>query len=205
MNGAVTDFPVSAHCSFKFASIFVSPLWHRFRFDMRLLPWIILPSVVLYGRTATAESDLIKSLPGLSYIPKFEQYSGYLNASSTRFLHYSYRLSITLRWLIVFASGSESRKRMLPEILSSFGESPTHSSFSCRHLSPMLPIAHFRFQGGPGYSSLRALLKESGPFLVMPDGKSLQNNPHSWNRVSSAPKANRPSTQSLHKHRGYLL
>ena len=38
--------------------------------------------------------------------------------------------------------------------------------------------------GGPGCSSMDGLLTEHGPFRVSSDGKSINNNPWSWNKVN---------------------
>ncbi|XP_071969783.1 lysosomal protective protein-like [Engystomops pustulosus] len=39
--------------------------------------------------------------------------------------------------------------------------------------------------GGPGCSSLAGLLTEHGPFMIQPDGKTLKDNKHSWNKIAN--------------------
>ena len=43
---------------------------------------------VVDGRTAAAQADMITSLPGLETLPPFAMFSGYLDVTSTKKLHY---------------------------------------------------------------------------------------------------------------------
>ncbi|XP_030067886.1 lysosomal protective protein [Microcaecilia unicolor] len=91
-------------------------------------------------------ADEILFLPGLTKQPMFHQYSGYLNVSEHKHLHY---------WFV---------------------ESQVDPSTS--------PVVLW-LNGGPGCSSLDGLLTEHGPFLIQPDGSSLEYNPYSWNMVAN--------------------
>nr|XP_005986774.1 PREDICTED: lysosomal protective protein isoform X2 [Latimeria chalumnae] len=111
----------------------------------RMDPVILLVFLVraLCVESAPA-ADEIKYLPGLAKQPSFRQYSGYLNITDVKHLHY---------WFV------ESQG------------SPADS-----------PVVLW-LNGGPGCSSLSGLLTEHGPFLIQPDGKTLQYNPYSWNKI----------------------
>ena len=52
-----------------------------------LLPGIVL-LVVLDLYDAAPGEDVVETLPGLKDQPRFKHYSGYLNASGTKRLHY---------------------------------------------------------------------------------------------------------------------
>lgn len=41
--------------------------------------------------------------------------------------------------------------------------------------------------GGPGCSSMEGFLTELGPFWIQNDGRTLKENPYSWNKVLPAP------------------
>ncbi|XP_067856819.1 lysosomal protective protein [Heptranchias perlo] len=100
---------------------------------------------VFVTESAPAKDEIIY-LPGLAKQPSFRQYSGYLNASENKHLHY---------WFV---------------------ESQGHPEKD--------PVVLW-LNGGPGCSSLDGLLNEHGPFLIQPDGKTLQYNPYSWNMIAN--------------------
>ncbi|KAM4692295.1 lysosomal protective protein-like isoform 2-T3 [Rhinophrynus dorsalis] len=95
---------------------------------------------------AACTADEIIYMPGLAKQPSFRQYSGFLNASMGKHLHY---------WFV------ESQKN------------PSSS-----------PVVLW-LNGGPGCSSLDGLLTEHGPFLIQPDGNTLEYNPYSWNKIAN--------------------
>jgi cathepsin A (carboxypeptidase C) len=91
-------------------------------------------------------ADEITALPGLRVRPRFKQYSGYLKASQTHYLHY---------WFV------ESQKDP--------------------HNDPLITWMN----GGPGCSSLEGFLTELGPFWINDDGRTLKENPFSWNKEAN--------------------
>nr|CAB3234490.1 lysosomal protective protein-like [Phallusia mammillata] len=95
---------------------------------------------------AAKSDDLITSLPGLSQMPSYKQYSGYLDASDTKHFHY---------WFV------ESQKDPLND-----------------------PLVLW-LNGGPGCSSMGGFLTENGPLHIITDGKTLHNNPYSWNKIAN--------------------
>uniref|UniRef100_A0A1W7RAT1 Carboxypeptidase n=1 Tax=Hadrurus spadix TaxID=141984 RepID=A0A1W7RAT1_9SCOR len=106
----------------------------------------ILLSLNAISVLTTSNPDEVFDLPGLSYKPNFRHYSGYLNASNQRYLHY---------WFV------ESQK------------------------SPSQDPLVLWMNGGPGCSSLDGLLSEHGPFHIAKDGRTVYNNPYSWNKVAN--------------------
>ncbi|GIY85707.1 lysosomal protective protein [Caerostris darwini] len=108
--------------------------------------------MILFGFSSTwlfpnnSHPDEVKELPGLNFPLNYKHYSGYLNATKGRYLHY---------WFV------ESQR------------------------SPSIDPVILWLSGGPGCSSLGALLNELGPFRMSADGKSLHNNSYSWNRVAN--------------------
>ncbi|XP_075702673.1 lysosomal protective protein-like [Rhinoderma darwinii] len=95
---------------------------------------------------AAPEDDKISILPGLNNQPSFQQFSGFLNASSGKYFHY---------WFV-----------------------------ECQEDPRSCPLVLW-LNGGPGCSSLAGLLTEHGPFLIEPDGRTLKNNKHSWNKIAN--------------------
>ncbi|XP_076329975.1 lysosomal protective protein-like [Tachypleus tridentatus] len=104
---------------------------------------LLVLGLSLIQNVCNSNPDEIHRLPGLVKPPNFKQYSGYLNATGEKMLHY---------WFV------ESQK------------SPTND-----------PVVLW-MNGGPGCSSLDGLLNELGPFHVKKDGKTLYDNPYSWNK-----------------------
>ncbi|XP_013784600.1 lysosomal protective protein-like [Limulus polyphemus] len=107
---------------------------------------LLVLGLSLIQNVYNSNPDEIHRLPGLIKPPNFKQYSGYLNATGEKMLHY---------WFV------ESQK------------SPTDD-----------PVVLW-MNGGPGCSSLDGLLNELGPFHVKEDGKTLYDNPYSWNKVAN--------------------
>ncbi|KIH52027.1 serine carboxypeptidase [Ancylostoma duodenale] len=98
------------------------------------------------------KADKIGELPGLTFKPNFHHHAGYLSASPGNYLHYWY---IRDEYIMMFVE-SQNNTQTDPLILW--------------------------LTGGPGCSSLGALLTENGPFHPNPDGSTLFENVYSWNK-----------------------
>uniref|UniRef100_A0AC35TKP0 Carboxypeptidase n=1 Tax=Rhabditophanes sp. KR3021 TaxID=114890 RepID=A0AC35TKP0_9BILA len=102
------------------------------------------------------EGDLVTNLPGLTFVPPFKSYSGYvsaksegdttLNAQDKIFYHY---------WLTE------------------------------HYTSPATAPLILWLNGGPGCSSLGGLFTELGPFRSSHDAQKLYENPFAWNKVGN--------------------
>ena len=51
---------------------------------------LVLLSILIANSLAAPAEDLVTDLPGLTWKPNFQQYSGYLDTERTRHLHYWY-------------------------------------------------------------------------------------------------------------------
>ncbi|XP_042900298.1 lysosomal protective protein [Parasteatoda tepidariorum] len=111
---------------------------------MQYLKFFLLFAVIF--ASATAHPDEVTDLPGLNFTINYKHYSGYLNATSGRHLHY---------WFV------ESQN------------------------SPSTDPLLLWLNGGPGCSSLDGFLSELGPLHVQDDGKTLYDNPYSWNKIAN--------------------
>lgn len=111
-----------------------------------LLVIIVCFTIAFHAVESVVKEDEVFDLPGLSFKPKFRQFSGYLKATGTRRLHY---------WFV------ESQR------------------------NPSADPLVFWMNGGPGCSSLDGFLSEHGPFLVSDDGRTLVDNPYSWNKIAN--------------------
>ena len=60
----------------------------KFEFQFMATFSLLVLCVTLCLSQAAVDSDLVSSLPGISFTPKFKSYSGYLKASDTKMLHY---------------------------------------------------------------------------------------------------------------------
>ncbi|ETN84921.1 serine carboxypeptidase [Necator americanus] len=108
-------------------------------------------------KIGTKQDDLVTDLPGLTWKPNFNHYSGYLTASPGNYLHYW----INAQYNLFYFRLTESQK------------------------SPETAPLILWLNGGPGCSSLGGLFEELGPFHVNPDGATLFENVFSWNKVGN--------------------
>ena len=56
------------------------------------MQYIFLVAAIIYVAYAAVDSDEVTNLPGLTFKPTFKHYSGYLQATGTKKLHYWFDL-----------------------------------------------------------------------------------------------------------------
>ena len=108
------------------------------------------------------DSDRVIALPGLPKSAPFNQFSGFLKASNTHYLHY---------WYVAF------RIIIFSRLVTAENNPDT---------APLL----LWLNGGPGSSSLEGLFEEHGPFRLNKDGITLSFNQYAWNKVGLQKKKN---------------
>uniref|UniRef100_A0A183BPX1 Carboxypeptidase n=1 Tax=Globodera pallida TaxID=36090 RepID=A0A183BPX1_GLOPA len=118
----------------------------------------------LCTKLTSAGADEIEALPGLGEAPNFKHYSGGI-----------VRVGRLITLFVPQGYLKSADKHLL------------HYWFVTSQNDPCQDPLVFWFNGGPGCSSLGGLLEELGPYLVNPDGKTLRQNPHSWNKNASSP------------------
>ncbi|PIO77527.1 serine carboxypeptidase [Teladorsagia circumcincta] len=101
---------------------------------------------------------------------------GYKQGGLVRYLHLA-QVVVTEATAIVFHPTPHSKPLVV--------EFPSDETFvESQNDSKKDPLI-FWFNGGPGCSSMDGLLNEMGPYFVNLDGKSLRENPDSWNKMAS--------------------
>uniref|UniRef100_A0A914N1Q5 Uncharacterized protein n=1 Tax=Meloidogyne incognita TaxID=6306 RepID=A0A914N1Q5_MELIC len=126
-----------------------------------LLQFFILINLIYGASNLNNNPDEIKSLPGLNANLNFKHYSGKL-FNSPYFL------------LILFLG-----------YLNAGNGNLFHYIFAESQGNPKTDPLVLWLNGGPGCSSLGGLSNELGPYLLNKDGKTLRQNPYSWNKYAS--------------------
>uniref|UniRef100_A0A8C4VU18 Lysosomal protective protein n=1 Tax=Gopherus evgoodei TaxID=1825980 RepID=A0A8C4VU18_9SAUR len=98
------------------------------------------------------------------------------------------RRGCALRRRVTYLPGS-GQAALLPAVLGYLRIAPTSyhwvSRFTEAQSNPESSPLVLWLNGGPGCSSMSGLLTEHGPFMIQPDGTTLQYNDYSWNKIAN--------------------